>query len=280
MEIITTVEAMKTQSREWRLKGRTIVLVPTMGYFHEGHLSLMREGRQQGDILVVSLFVNPTQFGPSEDLDKYPRDFARDRKLAEQIGVDVIFCPDNREMYPSGYRTYVEVSELGRILCGKSRPIHFRGVTTVVCKLFSIVQPHVAIFGWKDAQQFIIIRQMVKDLNLDVQLIGMPIVREPDGLAMSSRNAYLNPKERREATLLHLALQKAESLVRDRISETAQLQREMETIVNSAPSARIDYISIVSLHDLRQLDRVEPGNTLIAVAVFVGTTRLIDNIRL
>ncbi len=279
MEIITAVEAMKTRSKEWRSKGKTIVLVPTMGCFHEGHLSLIREGRRQGDILVVSLFVNPTQFAPSEDFDTYPRDFERDRKLAEQIGVDVIFCPDNNEMYPSEYKTYIEVSELGRKLCGVSRPTFFRGVTTVVLKLFTIVQPHVALFGWKDAQQFIIIRRMVEDLNLDVQLIGMPIVREPDGLAMSSRNAYLNPQERKEATVLHSALQKVQSLIGEGITEAAQLRREMETIVQSASSARIDYIDIVSLHDLQRLDHVEHGKTLIALAVFIGNTRLIDNIR-
>ncbi len=279
MEIITAVEAMKTRSREWRSKGKTIVLVPTMGYFHEGHLSLIREGRRQGDILVVSLFVNPTQFAPSEDFDTYPRDFERDRKLAEQIGVDVIFCPDKNEMYPSEYKTYIEVSDLGRKLCGVSRPTFFRGVTTVVLKLFTIVQPHVALFGWKDAQQFIIIRRMVEDLNLDVQLIGMPIVREPDGLAMSSRNAYLNPQERKEATVLHSALQKVQSLIGEGITEAAQLRHEMETIVRSAPSARIDYIDIVSLHDLQRLDHVKLGKTLIALAVFIGNTRLIDNIR-
>ena len=279
MEIITAVEAMKTGSREWRSKGKTIVLVPTMGCFHEGHLSLIREGRRQGDILVVSLFVNPTQFAPSEDFDAYPRDFERDRRLAEQIGVDVIFCPDNNEMYPSGYKTYIEVSELGRKLCGVSRPTFFRGVTTVVLKLFTIVQPHVALFGWKDAQQFIIIQRMVEDLNLDVQLIGMPIVREPDGLAMSSRNAYLNPQERKEATVLYSALQKAQSLIGEGVTEASQLRREMETIVRSASSARIDYIDIVSLHDLQRLDHVKQGETLIALAVFIGNTRLIDNIR-
>ncbi len=279
MEIITAVEAMKTRSREWRSKGKTIVLVPTMGYFHEGHLSLIREGRRQGDILVVSLFVNPTQFAPSEDFDAYPRDFERDRRLAEQIGVDVIFYPDNNEMYPSEYKTYIEVSDLGRKLCGATRPTFFRGVTTVVLKLFTIVQPHVALFGWKDAQQFIIIQRMVEDFNLDVQLIGMPIVREPDGLAMSSRNAYLNPQERKEATVLYSALQKAQSLIGEGVTEASQLRREMETIVRSASSARIDYIDIVSLHDLQRLDHVKHGKTLIALAVFIGNTRLIDNIR-
>ncbi len=279
MEIITAVEALKTQSRQWRSKGKTIVLVPTMGYFHEGHLSLIREGRRQGDILVVSLFVNPTQFAPSEDFDTYPKDFERDRRLAEQIGVDVIFYPDNNEMYPSEYKTYIEVSELGRKLCGVSRPTFFRGVTTVVLKLFTIVQPHVVLFGWKDAQQFIIIQRMVEDLNLDVQLIGMPIVREPDGLAMSSRNAYLSSQERKEATVLYSALQKVQSLIGEGVTEAAQLRSEMETIVRSAPSVRIDYIHIVSLHDLQQLDHVEHGKTLIGLAVFIGNTRLIDNIR-
>ncbi|MCD6385200.1 pantoate--beta-alanine ligase [Candidatus Sumerlaeota bacterium] len=280
MEIISDIQEMKKVVQALKKEGRKIALVPTMGYLHEGHLTLMREGRKLADVLVISIFVNPTQFGPQEDFQRYPRDIERDQKLAEQVGVDIIFYSSAESMYPSGYRTYVEVAEWGKLLCGASRPIHFRGVCTVVLKLFNIIQPDVAIFGWKDAQQFLILRRMVKDLNLDVQMVGVETVREPDGLAMSSRNEYLSPAERRQATALYQSLCRAKELVEQGEKDCQKIIAEMKKIIETQPSAKIDYISIVSLDELKPLSEIQPDNTLIAMAVFVGSARLIDNIRL
>jgi pantoate--beta-alanine ligase len=270
---------MKNIADRLHRQGKRIALVPTMGYFHEGHLSLIRKARAVGDAVVVSIFVNPTQFSPGEDFDRYPRDFERDEQLARQEGADYVFCPDVKEMYPPGYRTYVEVEELGKKLCGKSRPAHFRGVTTVVLKLFEITKADVAIFGWKDAQQFIIIRKMVRDINLGVRLIGIPIIREPDGLALSSRNVYLSSDERRDAQALSRSLRRARLMIANGIISARRIVAAMRKIIDAAGSARVDYIEIVDTERLEPVKTVQRGKTLIAVAVFIGKTRLIDNVR-
>ena len=203
MDVITSVQQMKLFSARARATNKRIAFVPTMGFLHEGHLSLMREGKKRGDVLVVSVFVNPTQFGPSEDFERYPRDFARDSRMAEEVGVDVFFAPEPKEMYPPNHQSFIRVTDVTRGLCGKSRPTHFQGVATVVGMLFNIVRPHVALFGEKDFQQLVTIQQMVRDLHMDAEVVGMPIVRESDGLAMSSRNTYLNADERKAALSLH-----------------------------------------------------------------------------
>lgn len=276
MRIIETVVEMQAFSREVRKNGKTIALVPTMGYLHEGHASLMVEGRKRADILVASIFVNPTQFGPSEDFDAYPRDLERDRKVAVAAGVDVIFAPKASDMYPRGFQTFVDVEELTRHLCGASRPGHFRGVTTVVAKLLNIVMPHVALFGKKDFQQLAVIRRMAGDLNMDVEIVGMPIVREADGLAMSSRNAYLGPEERKSALCLSRALATAQALFRDGECRVAPLREKVLRIISEVPGAIIDY---ADFRDSETLEAIETANgqTLIALAVKIGTTRLIDN---
>jgi len=276
MRIIETVIEMQAFSREVRKNGKTIALVPTMGYLHEGHASLMVEGRKRADILVASIFVNPTQFGPSEDFDAYPRDLERDRKVAVAAGVDVIFAPKASDMYPRGFQTFVDVEELTRHLCGASRPGHFRGVTTVVAKLLNIVMPHVALFGKKDFQQLAVIRRMAGDLNMDVEIVGMPIVREVDGLAMSSRNAYLGPEERKSALCLSRALAAARALFRDGECRVAPLREKVLRIISEVPGAIIDY---ADFRDSETLEAIETANgqTLIALAVKIGTTRLIDN---
>ena len=247
-----------------------------MGYLHEGHLSLMRRARPQCDILVVSIFVNPTQFGPNEDFERYPRDFERDERLCREVGVDVVFYPTADAMYPRPYLTYVHVEKLSETMCGASRPGHFRGVTTVVTKLFNIVQPHIAVFGQKDYQQSLIIRQMVRDLNFDVEIDVAPIVREADGLAMSSRNKYLSPEERQQALVLYRSLTRAEELIREGERNVDTLLQAMKTVISEAPDARIDYIAIVDAETLEPLSTVR-HNTVIALAVYIGTTRLIDN---
>jgi len=260
-----------------RRDGKIIGFVPTMGYLHEGHLSLLRIARQKSDVTVMSIFVNPTQFGPNEDFDRYPRDFARDEKLAEANGCDIVFYPSIEEMYPQPYLTYVNVEKITTGLCGASRPGFFRGVTTVVTKLFNIVKPHLAVFGQKDAQQAIVVRQMVRDLNFDLEIVIAPIVREPDGLAMSSRNTYLSESERKEAVVLYKALMHAKKLIEAGERDAEFLKREMSKIINSAPSARIDYVAIVDAYQLRELLKLE-GEVLIALAVWIGNTRLIDNL--
>lgn len=280
MKIVRDIKQIKEIVRELKQERKRIVFVPTMGYLHEGHLNLMREGKKRGDVLIISIFVNPLQFAPNEDLEKYPRDIERDEQLADKVGVDIIFYPTAEMMYPPGYRTYVTVEEWSERLCGASRPGHFRGVTTVVLKLFNIIQPDVAIFGWKDAQQFLILRQMVKDLNLDIEMVALETTREEDGLAMSSRNTYLTPEQRKQATVLYKSLCRAKELALQGTKNPAIIIAEMRKIIEQAPESRIDYIAIVSLDTLEPLSEVQFGNTLIAVAVFIGTTRLIDNIRL
>lgn len=271
-----TVREMEALSEGCRQQGKRVGFVPTMGFFHEGHLALMRYARKHCDQLVVSLFVNPIQFGPREDFREYPRDFERDARLAEEVGVDILFAPEAEDMYPSGFQTYVEVTELSKPLCGAKRPGHFRGVATVVLKLFNIVRPHFAVFGLKDYQQFLVIRQMVRDLNLGLEIHGHPIVREPDGLAMSSRNVYLSPEERRSATCLYQALKLAERRVAEGEDDTTRLIEELSGFISSHPYTRIDYIEFRDPETLAPVSEIN-GPTLLALAVFVGKARLIDN---
>lgn len=268
---------MQAWSRAARAAGRRVGFVPTMGYLHEGHLSLMREAKRRADLCVVSIYVNPTQFGPKEDFSRYPRDFERDRKLCESVGVDVIFAPTNEEMYPAGATTtWVEETAMSERWEGTSRPGHFRGVCTVVAKLFNCVLPDVACFGQKDAQQCAVLRRMVRDLDFPLEFVVCPTVREPDGLAMSSRNVYLSPTERQEA----LALRQSLDLARRELAAGRtidEVSAAMTALISSKPSARIDYIAFVDSETLLPVRRHEPGRTLVAMAVFVGKTRLIDN---
>ena len=256
---------------------KTIGFVPTMGYLHEGHLSLLRKARQENDIVVLSIFLNPTQFAPNEDLDKYPKDLDRDLELAESVGTDIVFFPSETVMYPEGYKTYVEVNDITKVLCGESRPTHFKGVTTVVTKLFNIVNPNKAYFGQKDAQQCLVIKQMVKDLNMDVDIVVCPIIREQDGLAMSSRNTYLNTEERTQALVLNESLQYAKQLIAKGERNALLLKDTIKEIINKKPLANIDYIEIVDTNSLNNVSEIQ-GEILIALAVRFGATRLIDNI--
>lgn len=279
IEVIKTIKEMQSRSDRLRDQGKTIAFVPTMGFLHEGHLSLMRKGRELGDDLVISIYVNPTQFGPGEDLDAYPRDLDRDLALARKEGVDAVFTPDDNELYGEDYQTFVTLEELPNHLCGVSRPIHFRGVATVVSKLFNIVKPHLSVFGQKDYQQLIIIRQMVRDLNFDIEIVGAPIVREPDGLAMSSRNSYLTPAQRNSALSLYNALKKAQAFIESGTREAARIIDETSRFIESHPETNIDYISIcdpATLADIQIVDRP----ALMALAVKVGKPRLIDNVML
>jgi pantoate--beta-alanine ligase len=258
------------------LQGKRISFVPTMGYFHKGHLDLMREARKIADYLVVSIYVNPTQFGPKEDLSKYPRDFDRDCQMAESVNVDVIFNPSDKDMYPDNYQTYVNVEKVTENLCGLSRPGHFRGVTTICNKLFNIVKPHAAIFGKKDYQQFITIKRMVADLNLDLQIIGLATVREADGLAMSSRNVYLKDDERSSALNLVKSLKLAQKIYDTGERNSAIIINEVIKLIKSTPYADIDYIKICDAITLMDVDEIT-GEAVIALAVKIGSTRLIDN---
>ncbi|WP_022669856.1 pantoate--beta-alanine ligase [Hippea alviniae] len=277
MRIIYSADEMQQIANKYRELGKKIGFVPTMGYLHEGHLSLVRKAKEDNDVVFVSIFVNPLQFAPNEDLDKYPRDLRRDEELLKEEGVDFLFYPAVEKMYPDGFQTYVEVEKLTKVLEGKSRPTHFKGVTTVVLKLFNITKPHRAYFGKKDAQQLLVIRRMVKDLNLDIDVVGMPIVREEDGLAMSSRNKYLNEEERKQAVCLYKSLKKAEELINSGETDAKEIIDEMKKVIKSYPLAEIDYISINRLSDLEELKTIEKGNTLVSLAVRIGQTRLIDN---
>ncbi|MBM3297193.1 MAG: pantoate--beta-alanine ligase [Candidatus Aminicenantes bacterium] len=277
MRVITSVRAMKAAASRLKDAGRTIGLVPTMGYLHRGHLSLVRASKRAADVTVVSIFVNPAQFGPREDLKAYPRDLERDARLLRGEGADILFHPRPGDMYPTGYKTYVEVHELQNKLCGVSRPIHFRGVCTVVLKLFHIVRPDRAFFGQKDAQQAVILRRMVRDLDLDVRVDVRPIVREPDGLALSSRNAYLSPEERRAALVLTRSLKEAKiSVSRGERRASAVLAR-LRARIAAEPPARLDYAAVVDPEELEPLKRID-RRALVALAVFIGRTRLIDNV--
>jgi pantoate--beta-alanine ligase len=276
LEIINSPQQMQQRCLALRAAGKSIAFVPTMGYLHEGHLSLLREGRQRGDILILSIFVNPTQFGQGEDFASYPRELERDAALAESAGTDIIFAPEAGTMYPRGYATYVDVEGLTDTLCGASRPGHFRGVTTVVCKLFTLVQPHIALFGQKDFQQLAVIRRMTEDLNLPVQILGMPIVREADGLAMSSRNVYLSADQRQQALVLVRAIASAKQLVQGGETDAAAILTRIRQLIDAMPEARIDYLQICHQTSLRQQQRVDADSVLL-LAVYIGTTRLIDN---
>jgi pantoate--beta-alanine ligase len=275
MQIVESIAAFKQVRSSWEDQDLSVSLVPTMGALHAGHLSLLPPARE-ADRMVVSIFVNPAQFGPHEDLERYPRPVEQDLSLLKTRGVDTVFLPLASEVYPEGYRTFVNVEGLSSRLCGVSRPGHFRGVTTVVLKLFNIVRPHRAVFGQKDAQQTIILRRMVRDLNLDVDLIVQPIVREADGLALSSRNRYLNPEERHAATVLFRSLEfgRHASLRGERRADV--LLQGVRELIESEPLARLDYAEIVSADDLSPLDEVA-NQALLVLAVFVGKTRLIDN---
>jgi pantoate--beta-alanine ligase len=276
MNTVRKIKEMKSVVRDVRSLGKSVGLVPTMGYLHEGHLSLVQASLQSADCTVVSIFVNPAQFGPKEDFKEYPRDLARDSQLLEKLGVDLLFCPDYTEMYPPDYKTYIEVESLQDKLCGPSRPGHFRGVCTVVLKLFNIVQPDVAFFGQKDAQQAIILKRMVSDLNLDVRVEVMPTVREEDGLALSSRNVYLDPEQRQSALCLSRSLNEAAGMIRSGERRTDPLMDRMREIIDREDLAKLDYIAIVDTGSLEPLKEIKK-EALIALAVFFGSVRLIDN---
>jgi len=276
MEILSDPQEMQARAASWRAQGLKVALVPTMGYFHPGHLSLMEYGRTLGGRLVVSLFVNPAQFGPQEDYGRYPRDLERDAEMARGVGVDVLYTPGVEQMYPAGYQTYVEVEGLTRSLCGASRPGHFRGVATVVLKLFNQVQPQAAIFGEKDYQQLAVVKRMSADLDLPLEIVGRPIVREPDGLAMSSRNTYLSPEERAAALCLYRALLSARELVLSGAKSREHILEAVRQIIGSTPHTRIDYLALVHPETLQEVDAIE-GEARLLLAVWVGNTRLIDN---
>lgn len=279
MKIRTTVEDMRAASRVARFGGLRLGFVPTMGALHEGHLSLVRAAKAHCDAVVVSIFVNPLQFGPSEDLARYPRSFERDCELLRNEDVDFVFAPTVEEMYPEKPITYVTVEGLSEKLCGRSRPGHFRGVSTVVAKLFQIVQPDLAFFGQKDAAQAAIIRRMMRDLNVPVEIIVCPIVREPDGLAMSSRNTYLNPQERNSALVLYRALQEVRSKFEQRERNSVALIEAGKKLLGQEPGARLDYLEIVDPDTLEPVTEIT-RTALVAIAAFVGSTRLIDNVLL
>jgi pantoate--beta-alanine ligase len=274
MQVTKTVEETRKQIKQWKKEGKTIGLVPTMGFLHEGHASLIRKCREQNDIVVVSDFVNPTQFGPNEDLEAYPRDFERDSKLCESLGADLIFAPSPEDMYHDPH-AFVSIDTLSETLCGKTRPIHFTGVCTVVTKLFHIVAPDRAYFGEKDAQQLAIIRKMVKDLNFDIEIVGCPIVREEDGLAKSSRNTYLNDKERQAALCLSRAVKTGKEVIYTG-ADAKEVLNPMKAIIEAEPLARIDYVMMVDALTMQPIEKAD-RDVLVAMAVYIGKTRLIDN---
>jgi pantoate--beta-alanine ligase len=276
MKIESTVNAVRTQVKEWKKQGLTVGLVPTMGYLHEGHASLIKAARANNDKVVVSIFVNPMQFGPTEDLASYPRDLDKDSALCESLGVDIIFHPEPSEMYHEGFSSYVDMSVLTEELCGLSRPVHFRGVCTVVNKLFNIVQPDRAYFGQKDAQQLAVIRHMVDDLNMDIEIVGCPIIREDDGLAKSSRNTYLSAEERQAALILSKSIKLGQEMVQKGETDTAKIVTAMKELISTEPLARIDYVKAVDGLTMQQISEVKRP-MLVAIAVFIGKTRLIDN---
>ena len=297
MKIIKKIKEIQRIADRAREKGEIIGLVPTMGYFHEGHLSLMREARRKSDLLVVSIFVNPTQFGEGEDFRSYPRDLKRDLKLAKEIGVDVIFSPDVKEMYPKGFLTYVDVGEIGSILEGAARPGHFRGVATIVAKLFHAVKPHQAYFGQKDFQQSVVIKKMVEDLDMDVEIVVLPTIREKDGLATSSRNVYLKEEERKAAPLLYKSLKLAEELIKKGERDSKKITRRMKELIGKEKLVKLEYIAITDPETLKEVKRINPirsprqrrgirpqrgritsNGVNISLAAKIGRARLIDNI--
>jgi pantoate--beta-alanine ligase len=280
MRIVTTIREMQGIADNARRAGKVIGLVPTMGYFHEGHLSLMRTARARADLVVVTLFVNPTQFAASEDLSKYPRDFDRDRAMAEGVGVDVIFFPGVAEMYPAGYQTVIAVPEVSKHLCGEMRPGHFQGVATVCAKLFAATKPHFAVFGEKDFQQFQVIRRMVADLNLGIEIVPGKLVRETDGLAMSSRNVYLSPALRAQAPAIYRALIAARDVYREGSRDARAIEAAFRRSLAAAPDLSPQYVHVIDAATCVPIDGPVDGNAVLAVAFMAGSTRLIDNLPL
>ncbi len=276
MEITGSIEEVRKYVSEWRKQGVSVGLVPTMGYLHEGHESLIVKAVAENDRVVVSDFVNPIQFGVNEDLSTYPRDIDKDKALCENAGADLIFHPEPCEMYAPDFSTYVEAQGVSAGLCGKSRPTHFRGVCTVVCKLFNIVTPDRAYFGQKDAQQLAVIRRMVRDLNMNIEIVGCPIIREEDGLAKSSRNTYLNEEERKAALVLSKAIFHGESRMKQGEKDAGVILGEMKALIEAEPLAKIDYVEMVDADSIETIEKAE-GRVLVAMAVYIGTTRLIDN---
>lgn len=276
MKIVNTVQEVREQVKAWKREGLTVGLVPTMGYLHEGHKSLIDAAVKENDKVVVSVFVNPTQFAPNEDLESYPRDLERDAKLCENAGAALIFHPQPEEMYHDTYSTFVDMRTLTQVLCGKTRPIHFSGVCTVVSKLFHIVTPDRAYFGQKDAQQLAVIRHMVEDLNFDIEIVGCPIVREKDGLAKSSRNTYLNEEERAQAVILSKALNKGKEQIESGERNAQAVKQIIRDTIETMPLAKIDYVELVDFKTFENVNEIK-GEVLAAVAVYIGKTRLIDN---
>ncbi|MFH1856689.1 MAG: pantoate--beta-alanine ligase [Candidatus Omnitrophota bacterium] len=277
MQVINSIKKMRGISCQLKCQNKTIGFVPTMGYLHKGHLSLVRKARSENDFVVLSIFVNPPQFGPTEDYNNYPRDFKRDKNLAEKEKVDCIFYPSTKNMYPEKYKTYVVVEELSGRLCGLYRQGHFKGVATIVSKLFNIVAPNTAYFGQKDAQQTVVIKQMAQDLNFPVKIKIVPTLREKDGLAMSSRNKYLSPVQREESVVLHDALKKAEQLVKKGITNAAKIKNLIKKMIEAKKTAKIEYVEIIDSQSLKPVKKIG-AKTLIAVACYFGKARLIDNI--
>lgn len=276
MNIVHTINEVRAQVKEWRTAGLSVGLVPTMGYLHEGHKSLIDRAVEENDRVVVSVFVNPMQFGPTEDLASYPRDLNRDAALCEAAGADLIFNPEPENMYASDFSSFIDMSTLTKGLCGKSRPIHFRGVCTVVGKLFNIVQPDKAYFGQKDAQQLAVIRHMVNDLNFNLEIVGCPIIREEDGLAKSSRNTYLSPEERQAALILSKSLERGRELIEAGERNAETIKQAITDLIQTEPLAKIDYVELVDWNTLESVEQIE-GPVLNAIAVYIGKTRLIDN---
>jgi pantoate--beta-alanine ligase len=276
MEVIEKTDGMQQKAEELRLAGKVLGFVPTMGFFHEGHLELMRVARKHCDVVIISIFVNPMQFGPKEDLTAYPRDLEGDLAKARQVGVDIAFVPTVDQIYTKDFESRVSVEKVTKHLCGLSRPTHFDGVTTIVAKLFNITKPHLAVFGQKDYQQLTVISRMVKDLNMDLQILGVPTYREPDGLAMSSRNSYLNAEERKSALCLKKSLDLAREMVSKGETQSAAIKKAIEDLVRSHPYTQIDYVNLCDPFTLDDVDTLT-GETLLALAVRIGKTRLIDN---
>ncbi len=276
MVILKKIDEVRAQVKEWKKQGLTVGLVPTMGYLHEGHKSLIERAAKENDRVVVSDFVNPTQFGPNEDLESYPRDLEADAKLCESTGADIIFNPEPEEMYADGFVSFINMTGLPNALCGLTRPIHFKGVCTVVGKLFNIVTPDRAYFGQKDAQQLAIIMRMVKDLNFDIEIVGCPIIREADGLAKSSRNIYLTPEERKAAVVLSKAVKLGQDMIADGERDAAKIVGEMKKLISAEPLATIDYVEMVNMDTMQSIEKAE-GHVLCAMAVKFGKARLIDN---
>lgn len=276
MKVVKTIKEVRDAVKEWKARGLSVGFVPTMGYLHEGHESLINKAVKNNDRVVVSIFVNPMQFGPTEDLDKYPRDLERDSKLCERAGANLIFHPEKEEMYFDDFSSYVDINGLSDELCGKSRPVHFRGVCTVVTKLFNIVNPDRAYFGEKDAQQLAIIRRFVRDLNIDVEIIGCPIIREEDGLAKSSRNTYLSKEERQAALILSQSLNLAKDAIASGERDSKVIIDLISKNIEKEPLAKIDYVEVVDSLSMEPVERIEKS-VLVAIAVYIGKTRLIDN---